>query len=158
MLRRRARHSRAAVAEIVGTLILLVATIAIGTTLFGIATGGISTGILNQSNNVSIASQREQERISVFDVWFHEINGVKTIQIHLLNYGDVYAQISTVYTNITGQSTPEKNFTLAYPNGVAIVPGDQAVLSFNSSYTSGQNYEITIATQAGSTFTSLWGA
>lgn len=158
MLRRSARHRRAAIAEIVGTLVLLVATIAIGTTLFAVATGGISTGILNQSNNITIASQRVQERISVFDVWFHEINGSKTVQIHLLNYGDVYVQIVTIYANITGVSIPQNNFTLAYPNGLTISPGDQATITFTSSYASGQNYEIALASQAGSTFTGIWGA
>lgn len=158
MLRRRTRQNRAAIAEIVGTLVLLVATIAIGTTLFGIATGGISTGILNQSNNVSIASQRVQERISVFDVWFHEINGTKMAQIHLLNYGEVYVQIAAIYANMSGQSTPQNNFTLEYPNGVTVSPGYQAMISFNCSYVSGQNYEIRLVSEAGSTFTSIWGA
>ena len=157
MLRRRARHSRAAIAEIIGTLVILVVTIAIGATLVAVATGSISIGVVNQSNSIALASQQVQERVSVSDVWFHTTSG-RTVQIHLMNYGNVNVQIVTVYANLTGSSSPQNNFTTAYPNGVTISPGYQATITFAYAYVTGQNYQIELVSSSGSTFTSIWGS
>ncbi|MDG6904907.1 MAG: hypothetical protein JRN20_03880 [Nitrososphaerota archaeon] len=145
-------------AEIIGTLVILVATIAIGVTLFTIATGSVSIGIMNQSNNISLASQQVQERLSIYDVWFHSVGGSRTVQLHMINYGNVYVHIVTIYANLTELPTPQNNFTVSYPNGVTIAPGNQATITFGYAYSSGQNYQITLVSDSGSTFTGIWSA
>lgn len=146
------------ISEIVATLIILAATLAIGVSLLSAATSSLSFGVVNQTNNVNLAAQQLQERLMVYDVWFHALPVGSAIEISLINYGTVYIDISYVYTNASGTLTPETNFTSTYPNGITVAPSDQARIVFPFPFVNGTNYEIELVSSSGSTFTSIWSA
>ncbi|MHB1907455.1 MAG: hypothetical protein ACYCQJ_01135 [Nitrososphaerales archaeon] len=70
---KRKRSSKKAISEIIGTLIILAATLAIGVSLLAAASSNLSFGTINQSNNVTLAEQQLQERLMVYDVRFHTL-------------------------------------------------------------------------------------
>lgn len=149
------RKQKSGVAEIVGTLIILLVTVSIGAVLLSVATGAISINTVNQQNQATLQAQRLQERLVTFDVWF---TGGNSMQIHLFNYGKVSVHVVTLYINATGTEAPLGAFGTSYPNGVYIYPGFEAVMTVPFTYAKGTAYEIILASDSGSTFTSLWRA
>ena len=147
---------RAGVAEIVGTLLILVVTVSIGAILLSVATGAISINTLDQQNQATLQIQRLQERVTTFDVWFTTVSGNSYMQVHLYNYGKVDVHLVTLYSNLTGTEAPLSTFTATYPNGVYIYPGFQVALQIPFNYVKGTAYLIILASDSGSTFTSLW--
>ena len=80
------------------------------------------------------------------------------MQIHVYNYGRVSVHVVTLYINATGTEAPLGAFGTSYPNGVYVYPGFEAVMTVPFGYTKGTAYEIILASDSGSTFTSLWRA
>ncbi len=153
------RNSRRAVSEIIGTLLIVLATIGIGVVLVSTSAGSISTSVLNQQNQISIQTQHIQERSIVYDAWFHTAtNGTRLLNIHLFDYGQVNIHIVTLYTNLTGSKSALGNFSTAYPTGFYVFPGQMVSFNVAFAYVVGNHYDILIVSDVGTTFESVWSA
>jgi len=151
--------SRRAVSEIIGTLLIVLVTIAIGVALVTLSSSSISTNVLNQSNQAAIESQQIQERSIIYDAWFHlAANYTRLMNLHVLNYGQVTIHFVALYTNVTGTEATFSNFTVAYPSGAYVNPGQAASLNVAFGYTQGTPYDIKIVSASGSVFECIWSA
>ncbi len=154
----RLRRRRNAVAEIVGTLLILVATVAIAGTMVAIATSSIQIGILNQQNQATLYTQQLQERFIVYDVYFHTVSGTSYMQLEVYNYGLVNVNLVTLYTNLTGTEAQLASFATSYPNGVNLSPGQTGNLTVALNFVRGGHYDIILVSSAGTKSESLWAA
>jgi len=152
------RNGRSAISEIIGTLLIVLATVAIGTLLLLGSSSSLQTGTVLQQSQVSLATQQAQERLTIFDVWFHTVGGIPDLEVHALNYGSNLIHIVTIYTNQSGTVAPLASFTTAYPNGLTLSPGQQIEILAAFSYTPGTNYYVKLVSDSGSVFDGAWSA
>ena len=152
---RRDSKKRSGISEIIGTLLIVLATIAIGSILFVTSSNTLNLGVSNQLNQNSVVIQQLQERIVTYDVWFQTNNSQQVLAIHLYNYGSVVVDIVALYINASGPLTA---FATAYPNGVVISPQQLQALYIPFTATHGMKYDIVFVSSVSSRFESLWGA
>ena len=155
---RRDKRKRSGISEIIGTLLIVLATIAIGSILFVTSSNTLNLGVSNQSNQNSVVIQQLQERIVTYDVWFQTNNSQQVLAIHLYNYGSVVVDIVALYTNASGALAPLTAFVTAYPNGVVVSPQQLQALYIPFTATHGTVYDIVLVSSVSSRFESLWGA
>ena len=154
----RTKREKAAISEIIGTLLIVLATIAIGSILFVTSTTSLNLGISNQQNQGTVASQQIQERITVYDVWFQTNNSQQVLAMHLYNYGSVVVDLVALYTNTTGAEAPLAAFVTTYPNGVLISPQQLLALYVPFTSTHGVDYDLVLVSSVSTRFESVWGA
>lgn len=80
------------------------------------------------------------------------------MEVHALNYGSTLIHIVTLYTNQSGTVQPLSSFSVTYPSGLTLSPGQQVKILVAFSYTFGTSYYLKLVTDSGSAFDGVWSA